>query len=250
MNPAIILLAGAGLIAFSGKKKRKAASISCPALNPGGGQVAGFDYIEFTTGGAGPNEKLPLVVFFHSLSANPEGLSKHIKDINSKARIVMPSGHFGSSSYPKWWELRAATENQPELARQMDSAAEQIAPFVKLISQCRPTIGRPVITGHSQGGMMTLATAAESPSLVRAAVPVSGWLPRDLWTKRLPTTVAVHGTDDRTVDFDRTADFISRAKSSGVPVDLVPIDGHGHCLSGGLKSTWLDAIDWSISNTE
>lgn len=248
MNPAVFILAGAGFIALAGKKKRRSASISCPPLNPNGGHAAGFDYIEFTTGGANLNEKLPLIVFFHSLSANPGKLSEHIKVINSKARVVMPSGHFGTSSYPKWWELRAATEHQSELAEQMSYAAKQISPFVKLISSCRPTVGRPIITGHSQGGMMTMAVAAESPSSFRAAIPVSGWLPRDLWPKSLPETIAIHGTGDRTVDFDRTADFISRANGAGLPIELIPIDSHKHGLSGDMKSTWLDAIDWSISN--
>lgn len=248
MNPALLLVA-AGLLVASRKRKKSKPLEPCPVLNPTGGQVAGFDYIEFTTGGAGPNEQLPLIVFFHSLSSNPEGLSKHIKELPAKARIVMPYGHVGKRKYPKWWELRAGTTEQDQLAQQMQYASAQMIPFIKLISRCRPTVGRPIIVGHSQGGMMTLAVSATAPDLVRAAVSASGWLPQSLWPTRLPTTVNIHGTNDRTVDYDRTADFVARARDAGVDITITPIDGHGHGLSGGLKQTWIETIDWAMRNT-
>lgn len=258
MNPALLLAAGAGLLVVSRKPKRSKKvkpgvpetrpAQPCPVLNPSGGQVAGFDYIEFTTGGADPGETLPLIVFFHSLSASPEALAKHIEGLPGKARVVMPRGHEGTARNPKWWTLRAATGEQEQLGQQMGHMGAQMVPFIELIARCRPTHGRPVIVGHSQGGMMTLAVAAQTPGLVRAAVPASGWLPQNLWPAELPVTIAVHGTGDRTVNYQRTADFINRAAGSGIDITMIPIEGHKHGLSGSLKETWLDSIDWALRN--
>lgn len=248
MKPAALLLAGAGVLAIARKPKRKRAK-PCPALMPSGGHAAGFDYIEFTTGGADPSETLPLIVFFHSMSASPEMLSQHIVKLPGRARIVMPRGHEGTQKNPKWWTLRAGAKEQEELGEQMASTSEQMAPFVELIARCRPTLGRPVVTGHSQGGMMTLAVAARSPDLVRGAVPASGWLPQNLWPMKMPTTIAVHGTNDKTVNYARTVDFVERAKGAGLDISIIPIENHKHGLSGSLKQTWLDSIDWVMRNT-
>lgn len=255
MNPAVLLLAGAGLLVVSRKPKRsksatKRAPEPCPVLNPSGGQVAGFDYNEFTTGGADPNEALPLIVFFHSMGSSPEALAKHIQEFPEKTRVVMPRGHEGTQKNPNWWTLRAGSKDQEGLAGQMAYASSLMVPFVELIARCRPTIGRPVITGHSQGGMMTFAVAAQAPHLVRAAVPVSGWLPQSLWPQELPPIIAVHGTSDRTVNYDRTANFLEQAGGAGLDVTMIPIEGHKHGLGGSLKQTWLSSIDWAMQNTQ
>lgn len=255
MNPAVLLIAGAGLLVVSRKPKRSKKGNSktlepCPVLNPSGGQVAGFDYNEFTTGGADPSEQLPLIVFFHSMGSSPETLAKFIQGLPHRARVVMPRGHEGTQKNPKWWTLRAGSDDQEGLAQQMGYTSAQMVPFVELIARCRPTYGRPIVTGHSQGGMMTFAVAAQSPDFVRAAVPASGWLPQSLWPQRLPTTIAVHGTLDRTVNYARTADFLAQAKGAGIDVTMIPIEDHKHGLSGSLKQTWLDSIDWAMQNTQ
>lgn len=241
MNPATLLLAGAGVLAFSRRKPSKKTR-PCPPLAHEGGTFAGFDYIEYVTGGADPSSKLPLIVYFHSLGSEPRGLAKHLKDLPFRARVVMPRGNESWGSGPAWWSMRSKTEDQHGLAVVMNYTSRQMTNFIREISRCRPTVGKPVIAGHSQGGMMTFAVAAASPRLVKAAVPASGWLPVELWPKRMPPTVALHGTKDSVVSYSRTKDFLERAIDGGLPIQFIPIEGAGHGLSGDLKSTWKSAI--------
>jgi len=122
-----------------------------------------------------------------------------------------------------------------------------MARFIEEANRCLMGVGDPIVTGHSQGGMMTFAVAAEAPSLVKTAIPVAGWLPVDLWPDSLPPTSAVHGTADRTVDYARTADFIMRARGAGLPIDLFAIEGASHGL-GKLRPTWVDLVDSAIQS--
>lgn len=246
MNPAILIGAAAVLAISLGKKRGRASkklAIVCPYLSFGTGSFAGYDYIEFTTGGADPNDRLPIVFFLHGRGGSPELFAEHVKNIPSRARIVLPRGHLGTRSNPIWFELRAATEDQETLAAQMYREAQSLSRFIEEANYCLKGRGKPVVAGHSQGGMMTLALAAAVPDSIRAAVAASGWLPTPLWPRRLPATVLVHGMNDDTVDYDRTADFAERAKSAGLSIDLVPIKNHGHGFSGDLEKSWLNTID-------
>jgi len=242
VNPAFLLLAGAGVLAFSRRKPSKKVEKSCPPLSQEGGTFAGFSYIEYVTGGADPNSRLPLIVYFHSLGSEPRGLAKNLQDLPLRARVVMPRGNDTWGKGPAWWSMRSKTEDQHALALAMNYTARQMTNFIREIARCRPTLGKPVIVGHSQGGMMTYAVAAAAPGLVRAAVPASGWLPTELWPKKLPPTVALHGTRDVTVAYGRTKNFLERAIEAGLPIQFIPIEGAGHGLSGDLRVTWKSAI--------
>jgi len=210
--------------------------------------MAGYDYIEFATGGASLQEQLPIIFFLHCRGCRPKGLKKFLEGISARARVVMPSGNAADSQYAMWIDLKARTPDQAGLAIQMGDEAKRLARFIEEANRCLMGVGDPVVTGHSQGGMMTFAVAAEAPGLMKAAVPASGWLPVDLCPRALPPTTAVHGMDDRTVDYSRTADFVSRASGAGLPIELLPISDHAHGLSGELKNTWVDLVESAIES--
>lgn len=244
MNPLFLLGAAAVLVMAAGKKTGRKA-IVCPPMAPGGGQLAGYNYIEFTTGGAAYDEQLPLIVFFHCLGCEPQSMVKYLADLPVAARVVMPYGREQFGGEPAWWTLRAKTEDQAGLAAQMDAASGDMACFVEMAAHCFNTRGRPIIVGHSQGAMMTFAVAAKRPNLIKAAIPASGWLPENLWATSMPPTYAVHGMKDRTVNFSRTEDFVNRSQQAGHPIEWYPIEGKGHGLSGDLLGTWLRIIEWA-----
>jgi phospholipase/carboxylesterase len=249
MNAGLPLGFGAGAAALLLSKKKpsrlRVRERPCPRLVAGSGNLAGFDYIEFATGGASLSDRLPMVIFFHSRSTDPQGLAHHIADIPARARVVMPYGRLGEQ-YRRWWEGRAKDEDQETLADDVARESRDMAEFVREAQRCMPTEGAPVVTGHSQGGMMAMAVAAAAQDAVKAAVPVSGWLPTKLWPPDIAPTYAIHGTNDKTMNYDRTKDFVERASGSGLPIQLESIEGHGHGLSGELKTVWLQTVNGLI----
>lgn len=248
MNPIVLFALGAGAIALTSRPSR-GIKRRCPALADAGGSLAGFDYIEFVTGGANPNTSLPLIVYFHSLGSEPRGLAKTLQDLSAPARVVMPRGNERWGSGPAWWPMRSKDEDQHRLAGYMYKTSRQMSEFIHEISRCRPTIGKPILAGHSQGGMMTMITAAANPKAFRGAVAASGWIPVELWPKRLPPMIAIHGTADITVPYPRTKDFLERAIQAGLPIRFIPIEGAGHGLSGQLRKTWKSAIEQMSRST-
>lgn len=243
MNPALLIGGAAVVLLAGGKKKPRGKSArACPALQPGGGTLAGFDYLEFTTGGAKLTDSLPIVICFHGLGSKPETLVKFFDGIHQRARIVLPTGREKYGSGPAWWPLRSNTKDQDTLAAQMGSEGAAMAEFVEQANRCLGGVGKPVITGHSQGGMMTYATAAADPGVARAAVAVSGWLPTKLWPRSLPPTHAIHGTEDRTVKYARTEDFILRAQAAGLPIKWTPVPGKAHGFGGATKEAWEGSV--------
>jgi len=252
MNPALLIGAGAAVILLaSGSKKsssKRRPARSCPPLAPGGGTMAGFEYEEFATGGASLNERLPIVVFFHSLATRPSAFVKHLDDLSAKVRVILPKGRETYGSGPAWWTLRSRTQDQESLAQMMDFESDAMANFIEEANYCLGGVGKPLISGFSQGGMMAYAVAAKAPGLVRAAVPVNGWLPVDLWPDMLPPTYAIHGEKDTTVDFERTEDFILRASQAGLPIEWMPIPGKGHSFNGATKDAWFETMQALTSN--
>lgn len=248
MLPAILIGAVALLLTYSSTRQHRKSAAPCPTLTPGKGRLAGYDYIEFATGGAQLSDRLPIVFLFHGRGARPESISKYLENLQSRARIVIPRGQLGTTSNPLWFELKAATQDQDALAAQMRAEAKKVAAFIREANRCLKGVGKPIVTGHSQGGMMSLAIAAVDPSLPREAIVVSGWLPVKLWPKTLPVTHLVHGMDDTTVDYSRTADFVARAQGVGLPIDLISIPGRGHGLGGDLEAQWLELVDQALRN--
>ena len=233
-----LLLIGAGALVLGGKKKTP---IHCPTLNPQGGQLEGISYHEVITGGADPNAKLPMIIVFHGLGDTGQNTIRFFEHFDTPARLIFPNGIRPWKSNYAWFDLRAKTEDQDGLAREIIETTDAFMPFLRTISACRPTVGKPIITGHSQGGIMTLGLATRYGRYVKGAVAVSAWLPPKLWSAKLPFTYGIHGTKDTTVPFDRSADYYQTVIDAGAPVNFTPIQGGMHGL-GKLKAQWMATL--------
>jgi phospholipase/carboxylesterase len=233
-----LLLIGAGALALGAKKKKP---LRCPPLSQQGGQLEGLSYHEVVTGGADPNARLPMIIVFHGLGDTGANIVRFFEYFDTPARLIFPNGILPWKNNYAWFQLRARTEDQEGLAQEVAYAADSFLPFLRTIAMCRPTVGNPIITGHSQGGIMTLGLATRHRRYVRAAVPVSAWLPPRLWSAKLPTTYAIHGTKDRTVPYDRSAEYYQTIINAGAPVNFTPIQNGMHGL-GKLKDQWMATL--------
>ena len=116
-----------------------------------------------------------------------------------------------------------------------------MATFISSIESCLGRRERPIITGHSQGGMMTLAVASYAPDLARAAVAAAGWLPELLWPLQMPPTYVIHGTEDETVSFDRSLALYNDMVSRGLPIETIYVEGGGHKVSD-IHPVWEQTL--------
>lgn len=200
------------------------------------GEVEGIHYVEFVTGEAEPNAALPMIVAIHGLGDTPENFAELLFALDRPARVILPRAldpvEEGGWS---WFPIRARDPDVEALAEGIAGAAGKLAPAITELSETRPTRGKPIVTGFSQGGMLTFMLAVEHPELVGYAVAIGGWLPPPRWPKAGPTAtapklVALHGDADKAVAFGPTREAVDHLRGLGWPVELHGYPNIGHAI--------------------
>jgi predicted esterase len=187
-------------------------------------------------------DNLPLLVVLHSRGATPEGASALHNALREPARVLTPAAPGRLGDGYAWFEEHLGTKDQDELAREIQRVGPVLAGFIREAMRCRPTQGRPVVTGSSQGGTMALYLASWYPGLISGAVAVNGWLPEQLWKTPMAPTVILSGTRDTTVDPDRTQAYALEMKRRGAPVEFATYDS-GHSISADLGRAWKASVN-------
>jgi phospholipase/carboxylesterase len=220
------------------------ASADAPPDETGWGTAAGLRYLEIVRGGAQPNEKLPLLLVIHGLGDAPRRDWLQAIDVDSriKVRMILPQAPAPHGDGYSWFPFRAASDDQTALAHGISAAADRLARMIEVLRKQRATRGRAIVSGFSQGGMLSYAIALSRPELVEAAVPISGMVPAPLWPKHargkgwFPRIRALHGTADGVVPFEADRQFVDRARELGYPVELTAFEATGHTITPAMSA--------------
>jgi len=207
----------------------------CLGLTAQGGQLAGVDYIEFVTGGAREDDELPMIVSLHGLGYDNTAHIKWLKEIATPVRVILPNGFFEKTSRTKraWWPSYSD--------RALKEASQGLANFVYFIQQCRPTRGRPVMTGHSMGGYVALDFATQFPELLTATVPVAATRSKRLWDVHPGVPVhGIHGELDNS--FESANRYYYEMYERGLPVAMTSVSGAPHRITSKVAGPWIDAL--------
>jgi phospholipase/carboxylesterase len=246
---AVALIALAGLVAIASSSGKKASSkrgsapppAQCKGLSSSGGSLAGVDYLEIVTGGAEPNARLPMIVSLHGLGYDSSAHIKWLEQLRVPARIILPNGFYEKTggSGRAWWPSYSN--------KAMRNASERLAQFVYLIQKCRPTSGRPIITGHSQGGYLAIDFASQFPELISYSVPVAGDRNSSSWDE-LPKVplYPVHGTLDNS--YASAFEYYNDLASRGLPVYLTAVEGGAHRLSSKNADAWRYVLEHLVGS--
>lgn len=206
-------------------------------------EAAGVRFVEVLTGGASASDTLPLVIALHGFGGRPDHFVRRaeLASLGVRARIIAPYGVTPLDQGFAWF-----TREDPEhLTDDMRAVADRLAAMIAEIVQHRPTVGKPVVTGFSQGGMLSYAIAVLHPESVRAAFPAGGLLPVGLqpsaWPtgKEMPRVHAFHGTADTRVPIDADRATSRRLVEVGLHAELTEYPGEGHTLSPEMKRDLL-----------
>ena len=197
--------------------------------------LGGMEYLAVETGGAAADAALPLVIELHPLGGFPEVLAALSYRRDFKARFVYPSGAHWYPIGASWFSF------DHHMAETAKAAADRVAAFTTLMRQRYPTLGRPIVTGFSQGGSMAFAMAAYHPELFVAAVPVGAALPGDLPKRPEAPGIAVrglHGAEDEIVPTDWARHTIGEMKKQGWDAALREFGGMSHRLTSEARAEW------------
>lgn len=218
-------------------------------LRDAAGDLLRVGYVDGVTGGASETDTLPLIVVVHGLGDVPESMLRVLGDYPEPARIVAPRGIDPHHNGWSWFPIgRVGDDAGPEVAAPvMQQRAATLVEFIGAYRERHPTAGEPVITGFSQGGMLSFAIAVEHPAAVGRAVPVAGWLPPELWPEEAappgaPPIHALHGEADTLLPLGPTREAVEHLRSKGWTVELQTFPGVQHGVPDEVRAAWYQAL--------
>jgi phospholipase/carboxylesterase len=215
----------------------------CSGVASREGELDGFRYLERVTPGADPNAALPMIVLFHSRGSRPEShAGMFYETMGRPVRVILPEGPHELGSYRSWTSKASKTTDQAAWTAELESLSTQLGKFMHDIVACRLTVGRPVITGSSEGGHMAYLVASRHPDLVQGAVAVAGYLPQALWNPDMAPTVGLHGEDDTAVPYARTQQYWDAMVADGAQLSFRSFPGVGHSVTSEISRAWRDAL--------
>jgi phospholipase/carboxylesterase len=227
-----------------------------PTLELFPGEAAGIQYFELITGDAERDATLPMIVAIHGLGDTPENFANLFASFDRPARVILPRAIDAHEDGGwSWFPFRARDPDVEALAKSIAAASDQLAPAIAELSEDRPTRGKPIVTGFSQGGMLTFMLAVEHPELLDHAIVISGWLPPPRWPKGkppadTPTIVALHGDVDKAVAFEPTRAAIDHLNSKGWSAELHRYPDVGHAIPPPMRDELFTLLRGYLEETQ
>ncbi len=210
-----------------------AAPVAAPAVAP---PAPSLRFVVRVTGGAAEGARLPLVVALHGLGDSPEAFIGFVTEMGLRVRVAAPAGPDRWGDGYAWFASRAGT-SPSAWAAGIRRAADALVPEIARVAAQHPTCGLPVVTGFSQGAMLSYAVIARPEARVFAALPIAGLLPRELWPEArpigglMPGVYAFHGAADARVALADDRATLEAFRAVGHPSDLREYPGVPHTIA-------------------
>jgi phospholipase/carboxylesterase len=206
-----------------------------------------LEFIELTTGDASARDSLPMVVVIHGYGDSPEGIAGLFRSLETPTRLILPRGpHLHPQRGNSWYTLGGATTG-----RQISEVAARVAALVQTLSTTRPTAGKPVVTGFSQGGILSFTLAVEHDGVFSAAFPIAGRLTDfeslGLPAERVTRIHAFHGATDARVPLADAQTSIEAMAVAGWETELTVVPSLGHSINPELRQALHSAVTNAVS---
>lgn len=224
---------------------RSSAAVERPAPLP-------LEHIELLTGGAAPGEELPMIVAIHGLGDRPASFAGLFDGLPARARVVLPRAPKTWRPGYSWFDIAIPySGNEAALEAGIGAAADLLARFIAEISEREPTRGKPVVTGFSQGGMLSFAVAVRHPDLISLAAPMGGALPEGMIPKEagarpFPRIRAFNGEADALVPIGYARKTVGLLKEAGADAILTEYPGVGHSVSPRMRARVFDLVGEAV----
>jgi len=210
-----------------------------------------LEFVEIGAAGGGDPDA-PLVVAVHGLGDRPENLAHLYRDISAPCRLVLPRGPIPHGSGSSWFDIDIPYAPDAALGDRIGAAADRVAALIDHLKTTRAFRGKPVVTGFSQGGMISFAVAIRHPESVGFVVPIAGALPEAALPAgpaagTLPSVRAFHGTADTLVPIDFARRTIAALTAAGYDAELQEYAGVGHTVPSAMQRDALAVIDAAIA---
>lgn len=211
---------------------------------------APLEYIEAITAGADAETALPMIIVVHGLGDRPENFIRVFDAFPIAARVIAPRAPMQRGPGYSWFPVRIPVKaDDAAMTEGIRASAARLAALARQLARQRPTMGRPVLAGFSQGGILSFAVALHHPDAIAAAVPVAGALPPALSSPspmpsgtHRPIIRALHGASDRVVPFIAAKMLVIGLASQGYDATMQSFAGVAHGIPPEMRRAVFAAI--------
>ena len=223
-----------------------------PGVHVREGEAEGLVYMEIVLGDVQPDAPLPLIVVIHGRGDRPRVPGGPFEGLSHPVRVILPRGPLTVGAGFGWLPVVVRDGQTEVLSAALSEVGDRLARFVARVREERMTVGPTILSGFSQGGMLSVTIAVRHPGLAGAVFPLAGWLPPPLWPAGAPPPGAppiraMHARDDERIPFDPTRESYEHLRTLGWDLVLSEYDGVGHTMSPEMDATfhaWLEhALD-------
>lgn len=201
----------------------------------------------------------PVLIMIHGRGDSPENFI-HLSDgVPSPRRELALRGFqeqdFGYDRGWRWFESFVGEGDTETLCQEIDLATSIVAKHLKKLNEKEgQTARRFVVSGFSQGGILTYALALKHPELVAHALPIAGLLPPACRPtlqdpKSLPPIDGFHGLADPLVCPKRAQELIAALEAQNYPVTFQGYAGVEHTVSPAMLADYEQALQKALERS-
>lgn len=220
----------------------------------------GIYFLEVVIGDATFEDELPMLVVLHGRGGSAQIPGGPFLGLTHPVRVIVPQASEHAGSGYEWLPVYVGQGLVDRLSSTLFAQASRVAALVRQLTSERHARGRVIVSGFSQGGLLSMTLALYHDDLIGEAFPLSCWLPPPLVPSyrradlAYPRIRSMHGTADTTIPLGPTRDLFEQLAGLGFDVTLVPFDGVAHTISDDentLFHVWLDAaVCRAVGDTE
>ena len=182
----------------------------------------------------------PIVVAIHGRGDSPKNFRELYKRFGGKVRLLVPKAYTPFHTGFSWFDLHEGMTDA-ELGASVGGALERLHRAVASVVGGK----RYIVTGFSQGGILSYGFAARYPAEVRYTLPVAGSLPGPLLPgpkQPAAKTRAFHGEADDVIAAKWGLATVETFKREGADARLTTYPGLGHSISDALLADYFAAL--------
>lgn len=224
-----------------------------PAESAEAPRPAVLPYVEQLTGGAQMGDRLPLIVTMHGRGGTPETFQRFFEQLEMPARVIHLEAPVDEGNGRAWFNFRHTPQGLTDL---MANLADRATETALVVAREKPTIGKPLLTGFSQGAMLVYVALLRHPDAFAQGLPVSGVLfnsfmpPDGTRLDHLPPIVAFHGEADPIIGVAQERRTIDRLRGYGANAELRTFPDIPHWIMGSLREAFHTELTEAAARSE
>ena len=193
------------------------------------------------------DESAPVIIAIHGMGDRPDRWVEDWRTFPARVQIALPRAFDTYGSGYSWFQFKDGMTDE-QFGAEVGAAEARLWRGIARLAGTR----HPIVTGFSQGGILSFAMAARHPIEVVKAFPIAGACPGPLLPQnkaRAAPVIAFHGTADSVLDVKWGRETVHAFAEQGNSAELREYEGVDHMITPQMRKDVWDAISKALPKT-